>query len=157
MDNIKKTGTAPKIEWVEKLSYLLDEQFRFPGTNFRFGLDPILNLIPVAGSASGFLISIALLLSMARHGASRNLVIKMTINVILDFIIGGIPVIGQIFDFFFKANKRNIRLLREHYYEGKHRGSGKGILLIIGIILIIIFLLFLYLIWNLFVWFFHLF
>ena len=157
MDNIEKTRSAPRIDWVEKLSYLLDEQFKLPGTNFRFGLDPILNLIPVAGSASGFLISTALLLSMARHGASKKVAIKMTVNVILDFIIGGIPVIGQIFDFFFKANKRNIRLLKEHYYEGKHQGSGKGIILTIGIILIAFFLLFLYLIWQLFAWFFNLF
>ena len=157
MDNIGQRRSAPKIEWVERLSYLLDEQFRLPGTDFRFGLDPILNLIPVAGSASGFLISTALLLSMAKHGASRKVAIIMTINVILDFLIGGIPVIGQIFDFFYKANKRNIRLLKEHYYEGKHQGSGKGIIVTIIIILIVLFVLFIYLIWNLFEWFFSLF
>lgn len=157
MYNSEEKKPVPRIEWVERLSYLMDDQFRVPGTNFRFGLDPILNFIPVAGSASGFLISIALLLSMARHGASKKVAIKMTVNVVLDFLFGGIPVIGQIFDFFFKANKRNIRLLKEHYYEGKHQGSAKGIIATIIIVLIVLLVLFVYLIWNLFEWFFSLF
>lgn len=157
MYNSEEKKPVPRIEWVERLSYLMDDQFRVPGTNFRFGLDPILNLIPVAGSASGFLISIALLLSMARHGASKKVAIKMTLNVVLDFLFGGIPVIGQIFDFFFKANKRNIRLLKEHYYEGKHQGSAKGIIATIIIVLAVLLVLFVYLIWNLFEWFFSLF
>jgi hypothetical protein len=145
-DNIKRNN------WVDQLAYLLDEKFRFPGTNFRFGLDPILNLIPVAGDVTGFLISAGLLLTLAKRGASQKVVILMTINIVLDFIIGGIPILGQIFDFFFKANKRNIRLLKEHYVEGKHQGSGKGVLAIVGIVLVVIFILFIYLIWNLFEW-----
>lgn len=141
-----------KLRWVEKLSYLLDEQFRLPGTNFRFGLDPILNLIPFAGDMSGLLISAALVLTMAKNGASSKIVTLMVINIVLDATIGGIPVIGQIFDFFFKANKRNIRLLHEHYQEGKHQGSGKGVLIAVGFVLLILFVLIVYLIWKLTVW-----
>ena len=157
MNGVQNTSASRKLFLIEKLVKLLDEQFRFPGTNFRFGLDPLLNLVPIAGDVSGFLFSVILLLTMAKHGASRKVVIKMTINVILDFLIGGIPIIGQIFDFFYKANKRNLKLLREHYTEGKHQGSGKGILLIVGIVLIVMFIVFVYLIWKLFEWFFSLF
>jgi len=141
-----------KLRWVEKLSYLLDEQFKLPGTNFRFGLDPILNLIPFAGDMSGLLISAALVLTMAKNGASSKIVTLMVINIVLDATIGGIPVIGQIFDFFFKANKRNIRLLHEHYQEGKHQGSGKGVLIAVGLVLLILFALIIYLMWKLTAW-----
>lgn len=143
---------ASKLKWVEQLSYLLDEKFRFPGTNFRFGLDPILNLIPYAGSFTGLIISAALVTTMAKHGASSRIVVLMAINVFLDATIGSIPVLGQIFDFFYKANKKNIRLLQEHYYEGKHQGSGKNILLVAILVLIILFVLFLYLVVQLLQW-----
>lgn len=133
-----------KLRWVEQLSYLMDEKFRFPGTNFRFGLDPLLNLIPYAGSFSGLVISAALVMAMARHGASSRIVVLMAINVFLDATIGAIPVLGTVFDFFYKANKKNIRLLQEHYYEGKHQGSGRNILLVAVLVLIVILVLFVY-------------
>lgn len=151
-DRRNYTSQNNKLRWVEKLSYLLDEQFRLPGTNFRFGLDPILNLIPFAGDMSGLLISGALVLTLAKNGASSKIVTLMVLNIVLDATIGGIPIIGQIFDFFFKANKRNIRLLNEHYVEGKHQGSGKGVLLGVGIVLLIIFVLMVYLLWQLTAW-----
>lgn len=132
-DELKLTG---RLRWVERISYLLDEKFRLPGTNFRFGLDPILNLIPVAGDLSGFLISAALVFTMARYGVSRKVVILMTLNILLDAIVGGIPLLGQLFDFYYKANSKNIRLLKEHYEEGKHKGSGTGVLLIIALVFI---------------------
>ena len=141
-----------KLKWVEKLSYLLDEQFRLPGTNFRFGLDPILNLIPFAGDMSGMLISAALVLTMARNGASSKIVTLMVFNVLLDATIGAIPVIGQVFDFFYKSNSRNIRLLQQHYHEGRHTGSGTGVLLKVGLILLIVFIVFFILLWKLTEW-----
>lgn len=142
----------PKMRWVSRLSYLMDKQFRFPGTNFRFGLDPVLNLIPIAGDMAGLLISGGLLLAMVRKGASNKLVVLMTLNILLDAIIGAIPVIGQIFDFFFKANSRNIKLMREHYLENKHQGSGKGIVLWAVIIIVILLSLAIYGLWSLGTW-----
>lgn len=141
-----------KLKWVEKLSYLLDEQFRLPGTKFRFGLDPLLNLIPFAGDMSGMLISAALVLTMAKNGASSKIVTLMVVNVLLDATIGAIPVIGQIFDFFYKSNSRNIRLLQEHYREGRHTGSGSGVLIKVGLVLLIVFILLFILIWELTEW-----
>ncbi|WP_207426834.1 DUF4112 domain-containing protein [Pedobacter sp. SYSU D00535] len=145
-------GSSPRLKWVEKLSYLLDEQFRIPGTRFRFGLDPIMNLVPFLGDVSGFVISAALVLTMAKNGASSRIVALMAVNIVLDATIGAIPIIGQIFDFFYKANSRNIRLLREHYYEGKHQGSGKGILIGVSIFLLVLFVLLLFALWKLIQW-----
>lgn len=143
--------------WVERISRLMDSQFRLPGTDFRFGLDPIINLVPVLGDVSGFVISSALLLSMVKHGVSRKVVIVMVLNILVDAIIGGIPLIGQIFDFYFKANSRNLKLLKEHYEEGKHQGSGTGVLIGIGVALLIIMGLIVYLAVLLSQWLFEMF
>ncbi len=126
-----------KLKWVETISRLMDSQFVLPGTKFRFGLDPILGLVPFLGDISTFAVSGALVLTMARHGASRALVIRMVVNIVLDLIIGSIPILGSIFDFAYKSNDRNVKLLREHYHEGKHQGSGSGFLAMVIIILLL--------------------
>lgn len=147
-----QTANNSKIKWVEFVSHLMDDQFRVPGTNFRFGLDPIMNLIPVVGDLSGFAVSAALVATMARHGASGRVLTLMVLNIILDATIGAIPVVGQIFDFTYKANTRNIRLLRAHYVEGKHKGSGKGVIAALLIILLIVFILLSFVTWKLIEW-----
>lgn len=112
---------------------MLDSKFNIGG--FRFGWDPLLNLIPYAGQFIAFSTSIMLVIVILRHGAGSKVVVKMLLNVMFDAVIGAIPIFGQVFDFFYKANKKNIRLLREHYFEGKHQGSAKGILITILILL----------------------
>ena len=89
---------------------------------------------------------------MAKHGASGKVLTLMILNIILDATIGAIPVLGHIFDFTYKANSRNIKLLRSHYNEDKHRGSGKGVITIILIVLILIFLLLTFLVWKMLEW-----
>ncbi|GAB3222374.1 DUF4112 domain-containing protein [Hymenobacter seoulensis] len=144
-----------RLRWVERISHLLDSQFRVPGTNWRFGLDPLMGLIPVVGGLPSLAVSGALILTMMRHGASGQLVVRMAFNVLIDTLIGAIPVLGNIFDFAYKANNRNVRLLREHYAEGKHQGSGKGILLLLAVFLAIVFGLVGWLIFLLFEWVWH--
>jgi hypothetical protein len=143
--------------WIKNLSYLLDEQFRIPGTRFRFGIDPIMNFIPFLGDISGFIISAGLLLAMAKKGASNKLVVLMSLNIVLDATIGAIPLIGNIFDFFFKANTRNIKLMNEHYLQGKHQGSGKNILILVGLVLLILLILLVVVLWKITEWLFGLF
>jgi hypothetical protein len=142
----------PGSKWIERLVYLMDEQFRIPGTKFRFGFDPIMNLFPFVGDMTGFVISAGLLLAMAKKGLGNKLVVLMSINILLDVTIGAIPVIGQIFDFFFKANSRNLRLMQEHYVEGKHQGSGKSTLIFALIIMIAILILLVFLLWKIGEW-----
>ena len=141
-----------KLKWVERVSHLMDEQFQIPGTNFRFGLDPLINFIPMAGGLGGFAVSTVLLITMAKHGVSRKVLLLMTLNILLDSTIGAIPLICNIFDFAYKSNSRNIKLLKEHYDEGKHQGSGKGIIFWIFLILILSFLMVAYLIWLVMNW-----
>lgn len=129
---------APTVKWVEQLSQLMDSRFSIPGTNIRFGMDPILSLFPVFGDLISFVISGALIYTMRNHGASRNVVIKMILNSTLDTLIGTIPLVGTIFDVFYRSNDRNVKLLKEHYLEGKHQGSGNGLLIAIAIIAIVL-------------------
>lgn len=126
----------PRLRHVARISRLLDSQFRLPGTDFRFGLDPILGFIPILGDLGTTAVSISLLLTMLRHGASGAVVVRMALNILLDSIVGAIPVLGNIFDFAYKSNERNVELLRRHYAEGRHQGSGRGlvILLLIGFV-----------------------
>jgi hypothetical protein len=150
--NLKLDSKSPQFPWVSRFSYLMDEQFRFPGTQFRFGLDPILNLVPFVGDMAGLLISGGLLMAMAKKGASNKLVVLMSVNILLDATIGAIPIIGQIFDFFYKANTRNIKLMKEHYFENKHQGSGKNVIYLIVTILIVIIALIIFGLWKLAEW-----
>lgn len=145
-----KTGSQePDLKWVDKISHLMDSRFRVPGTRFRFGLDPILGLLPGLGDAASLIVSGILIYHMRRYGASRKLVIMMAGNVLLDAVIGSIPVLGNIFDFFSKANDRNIRLLKRHYHEGKYQGSGTGILIVIGVVIVAFIVLLIYGFWKL--------
>jgi hypothetical protein len=144
-----------RLKWVERIAYLLDSQFRIPGTNFRFGLDPIMNLVPLAGDIPGFILAASLVWVMAKQGVSRKVLILMALNVGVDTLIGGIPLIGQVFDFYFKANDRNIRLLKEHYVEGRHQGSGTGVLVLILVILGLFFAGIIYLSYKLIDWLWH--
>ncbi|RKD13243.1 hypothetical protein BCY91_10515 [Pelobium manganitolerans] len=141
------SSSPNKLKNVEAVSKLLDSQFKIGG--FRFGLDPILNFIPFAGDGASALISVMLVYTMAKHGASNKLVAKMLLNVLVDFVLGAIPIVGWFFDFFFKANERNIRLLKEHYNEGRHQGSAGPVILGALIIFFIFLALLLWAIWSL--------
>lgn len=149
---IHESRIREDFELVESLTSLLDNKFRIPGTNFRFGIDPVINLIPYLGDFIGFIMSTSLVLIMTRYGVSPKVVIKMLLNVILDTIIGGIPIIGKVGDFFYKANEKNYALLKAHYLEGKHNGSGIGIIITILLVFFLVIFLIFFVIYKLLVW-----
>lgn len=126
------------LRWIEYTSRLLDSRFSVPGTKIRFGLDPVLSLFPVLGDLFTTIVSGVLIYAMYTRGASGNVVIRMILNSMLDAIIGAIPVIGTVFDVFYRANDRNVRLLKEHYLEGKYQGSGRGLLTIVIIAALVV-------------------
>lgn len=117
----QRAGLPKELRLAERVARLMDGQFKVPGTGFRFGLDPIIGLIPGAGDAVSFLISGTVLVSLIRGGIPRSLALRMLLNLLLDLVIGGIPVIGDVWDFFHKANRKNLDLAKE-YYAGQ---SGK--------------------------------
>lgn len=129
--------TSPKrgLKDIEYLAKLMDNQFRIPGTNIRFGLDAIIGLIPGVGDLSTFAVSGYMLLIMARNGASGFLLARMVMNVLIDTLIGSIPLLGDVFDVAFKANIRNVQLMHEHYAEDRHRGSAWKLIIPVLIVL----------------------
>jgi hypothetical protein len=130
----------------------MDNRFRVPGTKIRFGLDPIIGLFPIVGEAVTFSISSILILSMVKYGVSRKVIIKMIGNVMIDAVLGSIPLIGDLFDVAYKANYRNYKLLKEHQLEGKHSGSGTGLLIGVGLVLFVLMGLVLFGLWKLIDW-----
>lgn len=152
MKSTKPHATPADLYWIDEMVRLMDKRFRIPGTRFRFGLDPILGLLPVVGDLTSFAISGGLILYMLRFGVSRKVIILMLLNISVDAIVGSIPIIGHIFDFYFKANTRNINLLRKHYEEGKYQGKGTWIIILVAGVLILMIFAFLWGIWKLIDW-----
>jgi hypothetical protein len=131
-------AAPPRLKNLEHLARLMDAQFRIPGTDIRFGLDGLIGLIPGAGDLATFAVSGYMVLLLAQNGASGYLLARMVLNILIDAVIGAIPLIGDIFDIAFKANMRNLRLLQEHYVEGRHRGSAAKVIIPVLILVLLI-------------------
>ena len=110
-----------RLKRVRLLSRLLDEQFRIPGTTQRMGIDGLLGLIPGVGDAAGALLSAYILYEAIRLGAPTSVLLRMVANIGIDTVVGAIPVMGDIFDIAWKANKKNAALL--HAYLASQRTS----------------------------------
>ena len=114
-DPIDKDGSEEdRLRRLDKLSRLLDNAFAIPGTRFRIGLDGILGLIPGIGDATGAALSIYLIVQAARLGLPVSTLVRMVGNVALETVVGAVPIVGDIFDIVWKANIRNMALLRGH-------------------------------------------
>ena len=102
------------------ISRVMDSAVKVPGTSYRFGLDPIIGLIPGGGDVVTFLIAAYPLLKSKTLGLPRHMVARMAGNIALDLAVGAIPLLGDLFDFAFKANRRNLALVEKHLAELAH-------------------------------------
>ena len=96
------------------MAWWLDEVIRVPGTRIRIGLDPLLGLIPGLGDVVGAFLSAAIVVESLRRGVPKSTVVRIVTNIILDTTIGALPVLGDLFDFAWKSNRRNLDLLERH-------------------------------------------
>ena len=103
-----------QIAHLERLADLLDSRWRIPGTSIPIGLDGIASIFPVVGDSATGVVAAYLVFQAARLGVPRSTLLRMLGNVGVDWAVGSIPVFGTLFDIGFKANRRNMRLLREH-------------------------------------------
>ena len=143
-------SSEAQLVQLRRLAWLLDSQFRVPGTSFRFGLDALVGLVPGFGDFAGAIASVIFLAQAVRMGAPRAVVGRMLANVATETVVGVIPGLGDLFDATFKANQRNMRLLERLAAapEVTHRASrrfliwmGVGIavlLLAIGVLAVVI-------------------
>jgi len=146
----QETSRPPIDQHLERIALLMDKAVRIPGTDIRFGLDPVIGfLFPVAGDAFGAIVSAYIVLVSVRYGLPKGVIARMVFNIAADFVVGSIPFLGDAADFVWKVNTRNLRLLNKHA-SGK-RGSfwsdwawvfvllGALLLLVLGGIALIIF------------------
>lgn len=114
---LSSATTHPNIaslQRLRKLSRLLDNAIAIPGTTFRIGLDPILGLLPGAGDFVGTALSAYIVIEAARLGLPRATLGRMVSNILLESVLGAVPVLGDLFDFAWKANTKNMALLEAH-------------------------------------------
>ena len=115
----KSAGAGSFESWAR----LLDSQFRIPGTTIRFGVDPILSLIPGLGDLTSPVFTVLLLARAIGRGVPKIVMMRMAMNAAIDALLGAVPVLGNIGDIFWRANTRNLTLLERY---GRHVGPPRA-------------------------------
>ena len=106
-----------------RFSQLTDSSIRFPFTNFRFGIEAVIGFVPVVGDVIGLILSSYVLFEAHKLGISWHVKLRIIINMLIDFFVGSIPLFGDIFDAFFKANTRNTHILKKHITKQLNKNS----------------------------------
>jgi hypothetical protein len=111
-----------RLAGLRRIAELLDNAFLVPGTSYRVGIDPIIGLLPGIGDLVSPLFTIGMLLQARQLGVPKVIQIRMLINAAIDALVGSVPIVGDLFDFAWKANDKNLTLLELHARE-ERRGS----------------------------------
>jgi hypothetical protein len=133
----KRQELEPLFRW---LALVMDNFLRLPGTQFRFGLDPLMGLIPGIGDTGSTIISAMALIAAARRGLPKILLARMSLNILINEVVGIIPIAGDAFSFWFKSNARNYDLLRRHTAAPRRSTKSDWIFvaLVIGALIVIL-------------------
>ena len=140
-DKLRGFVDAPIDTHLERIGAIMDRAIKVPGTSIRIGLDPIIGFFfPVLGDWMGGIISAYIVLASIRHGLPKSAIARMVFNVGVDVLLGSIPLLGDAFDFAWKPNEKNLRLLNK-YATGK-RGSlwsdWAWVIALLGLLVIIV-------------------
>jgi|KBSMisStaDraftv2_1062788.scaffolds.fasta_scaffold527585_2 Domain of unknown function (DUF4112) len=135
-------GSSAPPPWLRFWADLLDSRFRIPGTDIRFGIDPILSLIPGFGDLASPIFTVVLLVQGLRQHVPRVVMVRMVVNALIDALIGVIPVAGNIGDIFWRANNLNLALLERHAQAGRPPTPGDYafvwlIALVLGLLILV--------------------
>ena len=120
MDKIQQLKNLKRIR---KIAKLLDTAIGIPGTKIRFGLEPILGLIPGGGDLITALISAYSIYLASSFGLEKSEIFKMIRNVAIDTAVGSVPIVGDLFDAYFKSNIRNLEILENHIAKAESSGE----------------------------------
>jgi hypothetical protein len=123
---------------LRRFAWLLDELFQIPGTQQRIGLDALIGLVPGVGDTIGALLSTYIILEAARRGASVWTVVRMLGNVGIETVIGAVPLLGDLFDVVFKANRRNLALLGDTLERDAPPRDPTGVLRLASVLIVAI-------------------
>lgn len=114
------------LEQARRVSHVMDDAFRIPGIDVRFGLDPVIGIAPISGDAVSALASLYIVLQAVRVGAPMRTVATMLLLVGADAVVGSIPLIGTLLDGVIKVNNRNAELLETHVHRAARRRNATG-------------------------------
>ena len=131
-------GQEQRLELLRRVARMLDSALPVPGTSFRFGLDPILGLIPGLGDLVSPLFTLGMLFQARDLGVPRVVQLRMIFNVAIDVLTGFVPLIGDLFDFAWKANNRNLALLERHAYEEHEPSAGDWAFVAVCVALLVV-------------------
>lgn len=126
------------------VAWLLDNSIPIPGTRMRFGVEPLVGLIPGAGDLLSAAMGVGILVESARFRLPRIVMVRMVANTLLDLAAGTIPFLGDLFDFAYKSNTRNLELFRKYARDpgagtGEHKAFVGGLVfLIVGALLLVL-------------------
>ena len=115
------------------IARIMDDVFVIPGTNIRFGLDPLIGLIPGLGDTAGAVVSTLLLIQAGRAGVPKIVLARMALNVLINTALGAVPVLGDAFSVWFKSNVRNLALIERHA-DARRRSTAADWLFVGGLI-----------------------
>jgi hypothetical protein len=111
---VPEPGPARDLRKLDLLAWLMDRAIRIPGTRITIGLDALLGLLPIGGDfLTGLVQTSIVILALYRYRVPRAVAARMAANVLIDTAIGALPFVGDVFDVFFKANTRNLKLLQQ--------------------------------------------
>jgi hypothetical protein len=139
----RQTDEAETERRLDRLAWLLDDLFRIPGLRWRVGLDALIGLVPGIGDTITTAVSLYVLAAAVRSRVPRITVLRMALNLAIDHAVGAVPVVGDLFDVWWKANQRNVALLRRRATvspgEAPERRGGDWLFVgLIGLVLVAI-------------------
>jgi uncharacterized protein DUF4112 len=126
------------LEALRNVAQMLDSAFVVPGTSYRFGLDPILGLVPGLGDLVSPLFTIGILWQARELALPRIVQLRMIFNVAIDSLVGAVPLLGDLFDFAWKANKMNLALLERHAQEERPASASDWLFVILMVALVVL-------------------
>jgi hypothetical protein len=135
----RETTQVEKIDKsLDRLGWLMDDLFRVPVLGWRFGLDAIVGLIPAFGDTSTSLVSFYILASAVRYRVPKITLFRMGLNIAIDYVAGSLPVVGDLFDAWWKANRMNLDLLKQRAQvsAAEARAGNASDWLFVGIIML---------------------
>ena len=136
------------LEVMRRWARLFDGAFRIPGTQITFGIDPLLGLVPGLGDLASPVFSLFLLWHGARLRVPKVVLARMVLNALIDAAVGAVPVVGDLFDFAWKANAWNLALLEKHAMPGQRASSGDYVFVILcGLLVLLVAILPILLLW----------
>jgi len=127
-----------RLRRVRDLARVLDSAVRIPGTEIRFGLDALLGLLPAGGDVVGAALSATIVLAAARRGAPASLLARMTANLVMDALIGALPLVGDLADIGWRANVRNVELLESYLASSEPKRRSRAALVGVGVLLTVV-------------------